>query len=104
MVKNKRIISIFLVLLVIALILLLSFYFYQQDQQKPEPIPPIITQESINKELREFKPDPAKIKDPKVVEQELKSFQVNEETKLSEEEILESLNDPNIVPLPKSMP
>lgn len=101
--NRRKFLLIFLSILVVALALI-ALYFYQKNKNIPESIPPTITQESITKELKEFKIDPQKIKDPKIVEQELKSFKPNEATKLSDEEILDSLNDPNIVPLPKSNP
>ncbi len=101
--NRRKFILIFLSILILVLALIV-LYFYQKNKNIPEPIQPTITQESITKELKEFKIDPQKIKDPKIVEQELKSFKPNEATKLSDEEILDSLNDPNIVPLPKSNP
>ncbi len=100
---KKKFILIFLIILIGALVLLV-FYLYQKSKNVPLPVEPTLTQESIAKELQEFKLDPQKIKDPKIVEQELKSFQPNEATKVSDQEILDSLNDPSIVPLPKSTP
>jgi len=101
--KRKKIILLFLAVLVVAL-LFIVFYLYQKSKKISEPTIPPVTQESVEKDLSEFTPDLSKVKDPEAVEQELKSYQTNPDKNLSEDEVLKELNDPSIVPLPKSNP
>lgn len=98
--QKKAIPIIFSILFVLAIFVV--WYLYQKSRGPVLPPPPV-TQESVAQDLRTFTPDPEILVDPKIIEEELKTFEVQEEKKLSNEQIMqELLNNPEIEPLPKS--
>lgn len=98
--RKKIILTILVILFAVASFVV--WYLYQKSQDAKLPVPEV-TQESVAEDLKNFVPDPATLVDPKVIEEELKTFEVQEEKKLSNEQIMqELLNNPEIEPLPKS--
>lgn len=95
--QKKIVLFLFFFLLVVLLLIVFSLYKRNKNTKITEPE---VTQESVQKDLQNFVPEPERTVDPKQIQEDLSGFQVSPENKVSDEDILNALNDPNITPLP----